>query len=265
MEEAPVVCRGIEGDISGRRPASRGLVRVERLEAALDRLRAAGAVGLSRVQLQATLGVSMRSLERVLVLLRAQGAVIRVVRGGPGRAGRVVLEQGPRWEHPGGEGVVRALRLGMALLKQSPGLEGLVSDLEPLDRWLTLRLDREAAGRLDRLTEGLGGIPAPRSGSHGGILPVLQSLSDQPRRILVEPLPGSGMARRWVPHALVGQGGALRLVAWACDLGQAVVLNLSQLGPNLRQEGRWHPRRDELEALQGLTSELLSGALAPGA
>ena len=99
---------------------TQGLVDRERLREALRLLRDAGSRGLTRLDLSRTLGdVSLRTVDRAIALLEAQGGRIDRSREGRPSLLHFVLKKGPSWDEHVSPEARLALKLAGLALAQS--------------------------------------------------------------------------------------------------------------------------------------------------
>lgn len=196
-----------------------GLVDSLRLKEAVRILREAGAEGITRENLRTELGdVSLRTVDRALALLEAQGARIDRVRQGWPSVMRFVIKKGPSWDEHVSPVARLALRLASMSLAQSGSL--LWQDkLETIESLVTDRMsakDRKLFQQLSRAVRVQGGVDDPIE-AENVLEPILQAL-DGPREIEVDYQ--AAVARQpttfaVIPYALshdLFSGGAFLLV-----------------------------------------------------
>jgi predicted DNA-binding transcriptional regulator YafY len=197
-----------------------GLVGQEKLKQALGLLREGLPRGLTRLELAGRLGpggVSLRTVDRVLRLLEAQGGQIDRERSGATL--RFVLREGPAWDEHVSPEARLALRVANLSLAQSGTL--LWQDkLEALERLATDHMssrDRRLFDTLQRCVQIQGGVEDPVE-APDILEPILRAL-ERGREIQVDYADaGAGMARkrRFVPYALTHDlfSGAAFLAVW---------------------------------------------------
>jgi predicted DNA-binding transcriptional regulator YafY len=207
-----------------------GLVDPLRQNEAVRLLREAGADGITREQLRTELGdVSLRTVDRAVALLEAQGARIDRVRQGWPSVMRFVLKKGPSWDEHVSPVARLALRLASMSLAQCGSL--LWQDkLETIESLVTDRMsakDRKLFRQLSQAVRVQGGVDDPIE-TDNVLEPTLQAL-DGPREMEVEYQ--AAVARqpttfKVIPYALshdLFSGGAFLLV-W--EPGRRIPLHL---------------------------------------
>jgi predicted DNA-binding transcriptional regulator YafY len=209
---------------------TQGLVDRERLREALRLLREAGERGLTRQGLAHALGdVSLRSVDRALVLLEAQGARLERIREGRPSVLRFVVKKGPSWDEHVSPEARLALRLAGLSLAQSGTL--LWQDkLEALEALATGRMsnrDRALFEQLARAVQVHGGVEDPVE-SPDVLEPILRAL-ESGRELEVDYQ--SAAAREPSPHTVVPYAlshdlfsGGVFLLAW--DPGRRTPIHL---------------------------------------
>lgn len=220
-------------------PDSSGLVNPERLRQAVEALHEAGARGLTKEQLAAHLGeVSLRTVDRSIDLLEAQGAQIERSRAGRPPVLVFVLKKGPRWD----EAMTPHARLALEVALKSiegPALEVWGDQLEAISRLVDQHLSTRDRRLFDRLKS--------RAVVRGAVEDVLPFAAEALEQVLIalggEPGPfelevdyfpvhskRNGL-RTVIPHALVHDifsGGAFLLV-WDSKEGGPRHLRLSRI------------------------------------
>jgi len=166
---------------------TQGLVDRDRLRDALRLIREAGPEGLTRKELAARMGVaSLRTVDRSIVLLEAQGARIEKPRKGWPSLLYLVLRKGPSWDEHVSTEARLALRLAGLSLAQSGTL--LWQDkLETMERLASEHMstrDRRLFETLKKAISVQGGVEDPIE-SADILEPLLRSL-DGPKVIEVE-------------------------------------------------------------------------------
>lgn len=199
-----------------------GLVDKERLREALVLMREALPKGITRRELAKLLGkdgVSLRSVDRILILLEAQGAKIDRERSGQPSVVHFLLRKGPSWDEHVSPETRLALRLANLSLAQSGTL--LWQDkLETLERLASERMsnrDRKLFDLLQQAIQVQGGVEDPIE-SPDILEPLLRALEGG-KEIEVD-YTGAGdresRKRRFVPHSLIHDlfSGAAFLAVW---------------------------------------------------
>lgn len=164
-----------------------GLVDPLRLKEAVRLLREAGAEGITREYLRTELGdVSLRTVDRAMALLEAQGARIDRIRHGWPSVMRFILKKGPSWDEHVSPVARLALRLASMSLARSGSL--LWQDkLETIESLVTDRMsakDRKLFQQLSRAVRVQGGVDDPIE-AENVLEPILQAL-EGPREIEVD-------------------------------------------------------------------------------
>jgi predicted DNA-binding transcriptional regulator YafY len=221
---------------SGRGIASEGLVDPERLRKALSLIREAGATGITRERLRQDLGqVSLRTVDRAMSLLEAQGAHIQRERRGWPSTVYFILDKGPAWDEHISPETRLALRLAGLTLAQSGTL--LWQDkLEVLERLASDRMssrDRRLFETLQKAVQVQGGVDDPIE-SPDILEPILRALEGQ--RVVDLDYQAAGaraaISMSMIPYALTHDlfsGGAFLLV-WDSGRERPLHLRLSRIG-----------------------------------
>ncbi len=215
---------------------SHGLVDPDRLRGALLTIREAGPEGITREDLRLGMGgVSLRTVDRTLALLEAQGAKIERVRKGWPSTMFFLLKKGPTWdEHVSSEARL-ALRLASLTLAQS-GTMLWHDKLETLERLASERMsnrDRRLFELLQKAIHVQGGVEDPIE-SPDILEPLLRALEGQKE---VEMDYQAAAAKdptsiTVVPYALTHDlfsGGAFLLV-WDATRQLPLHLRMSRIG-----------------------------------
>jgi predicted DNA-binding transcriptional regulator YafY len=208
---------------------TQGLVDPDRLREALRLLREAGPKGITREVLRVEMGdVSLRTVDRTIALLEAQGAQIERLRKGlPVMA--FLLTKGPTWDEYVSSEARLALRLATLSLAQSGTL--LWQDkLETLERLASERMssrDRRLFENLKKAIHVQGGVEDPIE-TPDILEPLLRAL-DGPKEVELDYQAAAAKApgtMTVIPFALTHDlfsGGAFLLV-W--DPGRRIPLHL---------------------------------------
>jgi predicted DNA-binding transcriptional regulator YafY len=199
-----------------------GLVDQERIRQALECLREVLPQGITRSGLAARIGpdgVSLRSVDRILGLLVAQGAEIQRPRSGQPPVQHLLLRKGPAWDEHVSPETRLALRLASMSLTHCGTL--LWQDkLDTLERLATHHMsvrDRRLFATLERCVQVHGGVEDPIE-SPDILEPILQALEGQREIQVAYQGAGNGEARprRFVPYCLTHDlfSGAAFLAVW---------------------------------------------------
>jgi predicted DNA-binding transcriptional regulator YafY len=198
---------------------TQGLVDRDRLREALRLIREAGPQGISRKELAARMGaVSLRTVDRSVLLLEAQGARIAKPRKGWPAVLALVLEKGPSWDEHVSTEARLALRLAGLSLAQSGTL--LWQDkLETMERLASEHMstrDRQLFDNLKKAIHVQGGVEDPIEAAD--ILEPLLRALDGPKVVEVQYLAAAAKQASTftvVPYALTHDlfsGGSFLLV-----------------------------------------------------
>jgi len=212
-----------------------GLVDQERLRQVVEVLRESPAPGPTRLKLAKELGgVSLRTVDRALMLLEAQGARIERIRVGNPKVIHFKLGKGPVWdEHVTSEARL-ALRLAGLSLSQC-GTQLWQEKLGVIEALASERMsnrDRKLFEQLQRCVRVQGGVEDPIEASEV-LEPILQALENR-REIEVEYQAAgakSASIRQVVPYALTHDlysGGAFLLV-WDDHHKKPIHLRLNRI------------------------------------
>lgn len=199
-----------------------GLVDKDRLREALGLLRESLPLGITRKELAERIGpsgVSLRSVDRILALLAAQGARIDRERSGQPPVLHFLLREGPAWD----EHVTPEARLALRVASLSLSHCGTLlwqDKLEALERLATEHMssrDRRMFAVLERSVQVHGGVEDPIE-SPDILEPLLRALEGG-KEIQVD-YAGAGASlvkkRRFVPYCLTHDlfSGAAFLAVW---------------------------------------------------
>lgn len=223
-------------------PASRrmtiqtdGLVDQDRLRQVVEVLRESPTPGPTRVRIARELGgVSLRTVDRALVLLEAQGARIDRIRAGSPKIIHFQLTKGPVWdEHVTSEARL-ALRLAGLSLSQC-GTQLWQEKLGVIEALASKRMshrDRRLFEQLQRCVRVQGGVEDPIEASEV-LEPILQALENG-REIEVEYQAAGAKAigvRKVVPYALTHDlySGAAFLLVWDDHHKKPIHLRLNRI------------------------------------
>ncbi len=199
-----------------------GLVDKERLRESLVLMREALPKGISRRDLAKHLGkdgISLRSIDRILALLEAQGARIDRERSGQPSVVRFILRKGPSWDEHVSTEAKLALRLATRFLAHS-GTALWQDKLEALENLADERMsskDRRLFTLLQHAVEVQGGTEDPIE-SPDILEPILRAFENA-KEIEVDYM-GAGVGesrkRRFVPYCLTHDlfSGAAFLAVW---------------------------------------------------
>ena len=166
---------------------TKGLVDSDRLREALRLIREAGPQGITREDLRESLGeVSLRTVDRAVALLEAQGAQIERNRSGWPSVLHFVLKKGPTWdEHVSSEARL-ALQLASLSLAQSGTLlwQDKLAVIESMATGKMSSRDRKLFDQLKKAVHVQGGVDDPVDPVQGdGVLePILRGL-EGPREL----------------------------------------------------------------------------------
>ena len=215
---------------------SQGLVDPDRLRGALLTMRESGPEGITREALRLGMGdVSLRTVDRTLALLEAQGAHIERIRKGWPSTMHFLLKKGPTWdEHVSSEARL-ALRLASLTLAQS-GTMLWQDKLETLERLASERMsnrDRRLFELLQKAIHVQGGVEDPIE-SPDILEPLLRALEGQKEvEMDYQAATARGAALiTVVPYALTHDlfsGGAFLLV-WDATRRLPLHLRMSRIG-----------------------------------
>ena len=198
---------------------TQGLVDQERLRTAVVLLREAGEAGLTRAQLRKGLGdTSLRTVDRAISLLEAQGARLERRRAGRPPVLVFTLKKGPSWDEHITHQARLALRLAALSLAQSGTLmwQDQLEAIEALVSGHMSAKDRSLFDTLQKAMQVHGGVSDPIE-PQNIIEPILQAL-EGPRELEVEYQSAGAKAPSLhvvVPYALTHDlysGGAFLLV-----------------------------------------------------
>ncbi len=205
---------------------TQGLVQAEKLRILVDALTEAGARGVTRPGAAATLGVSIRQLDRALKALEEDGAEIQRVGSAQETGKRLVLAKPPAWHESLTHEALLALRLAAALAEHA-GSTRWAEHLQALeafaDKHITER-ERRMFQRLRGLVHIQGGVDDPIEPEDGVRDQVMLALAGGPgpRELRLE-YRAAGEAqsaqRRVVPYRLTHDifSGGTFLLAWDLD------------------------------------------------
>ena len=214
---------------------TQGLVDQERLKAAVALLRDAGEAGLTRTGLSRGLGgTSLRTVDRAITLLEAQGARLERRREGQPPVLVFTLRKGPTWDEHITHQARLALRLAAVSLAQSGTLmwQDKLEAIEALAAGHMSAKDRRLFDTLQQAVQVHGGVDDPIE-SQDIIEPILQAL-EGPREMEIEYQSAGTSAPRLhlaVPYALTHDlysGGAFLLV-WEPKRRKPLHLRLSRI------------------------------------
>jgi predicted DNA-binding transcriptional regulator YafY len=214
---------------------TQGLVDQERLKAAVVLLREAGEAGLTRLALSKGLGgTSLRTVDRAITLLEAQGARLERRREGQPTVLVFTLRKGPSWDEHITHQARLALRLAALSLAQSGTLmwQDKLEAIEALAMGHMSAKDRRLFDTLQKAVQVHGGVDDPIEPSDI-IEPILQAL-EGPREMEIEYLSAGASTSRVhiaVPYALTHDlysGGAFLLV-WEPKRNKPLHLRLSRI------------------------------------
>ncbi len=214
-----------------------GLVDKDRLRQALVLMREAMPRGITRLELAERLGndgVSLRSIDRIVRLLEAQGAKIDRDRSGQSSVVRFALKKGPTWDEHVSPEARLALRLANLSLAQSGTL--LWQDkLEAMERLASEHMsnrDRRLFEILQRAVQVQGGVEDPIE-SPDLLEPILRALEGGKEIEVDYAAAGAGESRkrRYVPFALTHDlfSGAAFLAVWDPKAQMPKHLRLSRI------------------------------------
>ena len=214
-----------------------GLVDKDRLRESLVLLRETLPAGISRRGMAERLGrdgVSLRSVDRIMILLEAQGARIDRVRAGQPSVIHFVLLEGPAWDEHVSPEARLALRLAAMSLSHCGTL--LWQDkLDALERLATKHMsnrDRRLFAILERSVQIQGGVEDPIE-AQDILEPILRALEGK-REIQVD-YTGAGVGtagkRRFVPYCLTHDlfSGAAFLAVWDPEAQKPKHLRLNRI------------------------------------
>jgi len=215
---------------------TQGLVDSDRLRDSLRLIREAGADGITREDLRARMGdVSLRTVDRAILLLEAQGARLeRLRKGWPSRL-FFVLKKGPSWDEHVSTEARLALRVAGLSLAQSGTLlwQDKLDTLERLASEHMSNRDRKLFDNLKKAIHVQGGVEDPIE-SQDILEPLLRAL-EGPKEIEIEYQAATARqpgTRTVVPFALTHDlfsGGAFLLV-WEPRRRIPLHLRLSRIG-----------------------------------
>jgi len=214
---------------------TQGLVDRERLKQAVALLREAGAGGLTRIKLGKGLGgTSLRTVDRAITLLEAQGARIERTREGRPPVLVFTLKKGPSWDEHVTPHARLALRLAAVSLAQSGTLmwQDQMEAIEALAAEHMSAKDRRLFDALQKAVRVQGGVSDPIE-TPEVIEPLLQAL-EGPKELEVEYQSAGAKeatVRTVVPYALTHDlysGGAFLLV-WDPARRRPIQLRLSRI------------------------------------
>lgn len=199
-----------------------GLVDKERLRDALVLMREALPKGITRRELAERLGnngISLRSIDRILALLEAQGAKIDRERSGQPSVVHFVLRKGPSWDEHVSPEARLALRLANLSLAQSGTLlwQDKLETLENLANERMSSKDRRLFVLLQHAVQVQGGVDDPIE--NPDILEPILRAFEGAKEIEVD-YTGAGAdesrKRRFVPYSLTNDlfSGAAFLAVW---------------------------------------------------
>lgn len=212
-----------------------GLVDRERLREALRLLRDAGRRGITRLALSKELGeVSLRTVDRAIGCLEAQGARIDRTREGRPAILHFILTKGPTWDEHVSPEARLALRLAGLSLAQSGTLlwQDKIEAIEALATGKMSSRDRGLFDQLSRAVEVHGGVDDPIE-SPDILEPILRAL-EGPKEIEVDYQSAAAKAptpHQVVPYALTHDlfsGGAFLLV-WDPKRQSPIHLRLNRI------------------------------------
>lgn len=212
-----------------------GLVDAERLRQALALIREAGAKGITKIQLAKKLGgVSLRTVDRAVRLLEAQGARIEKQRKDRPAVIHFQLRKGPAWdEHVSGDARM-ALRLAALSLAQSGTLlwQDKLEMLEELASGHMSSRDRKLFEQLQKAVRIQGGVVDPVEAPEA-LEPILKAFENGKElevdyRSVGSPQPASHVV---VPYALTHDlySGGTFLLVWDLERQKALHLRLGRI------------------------------------
>jgi predicted DNA-binding transcriptional regulator YafY len=213
-----------------------GLVGPDRQKEALGHLREAGAQGITRERLRAKMGgVSLRTVDRAIQLMEAQGARLERVRKGSPAVLHFTLKKGPSWdEHVSSEARL-ALRVAGLSLAQS-GTNLWQDKLEALENLASERMssrDRRLFDNLKKAIHVQGGVEDPIE-TEDILEPILKALDGQKEMEVEYQAAGAKGAstRKVVPFALTHDlfSGGTFLLVWEPARQLPLHLRLSRIG-----------------------------------
>ena len=199
-----------------------GLVDKERLKEALVLMRESLPEGIARRELAERLGrdgVSLRSVDRILALLEAQGARIERIRSGQPPVIHFRLQKGPAWDEHVSPEARLALRLASLSLTQAAA-SFLEDKLGAIEAMVTQHMTRRDRGLFETLTKAVqvrGGVEDPIE--PGEVLePILRALETGRELEVRYKAAGrsEGETRTVVPHCItldIFSGGSF-LAVW---------------------------------------------------
>lgn len=199
---------------------TQGLVGSDRLREALTLLREAGAEGISREKLRARMGgLSLRTVDRAILVLQDQGARFDRVRRGSPAVIHFVLKKGPSWDEHVSSEARMALRVAGLSLAQCGTL--LWQDkLEALEQLASERMstrDRRLFENLKKAILVQGGVDDPIE-APDILEPILKALDGRRETEVVYQAAGADAAtvHRVVPYALTHDlfSGGTFLLVW---------------------------------------------------
>ena len=214
---------------------TQGLVDQERLKAAVALLREAGESGLTRIQLgQGLGGTSLRTVDRAIALLEAQGARLERRRVGCPAVLVLTLKKGPSWDEHISHQARLALRLAALSLAQTGTLmwQEQLEVIEALVAGHMSAKDRRLFDTLQKAVQVHGGVIDPIEPQHI-MEPILQAL-EGPKELEVEYQSAGAKEASLhlvVPYALshdLYSGGAFLLV-WDPRRRKPLHLRLSRI------------------------------------
>lgn len=223
------------GPRAGTEIKTLGLVDKDRLREALALLRDAGTEGLTRERLRTKMGgVSLRTVDRTIQLLEAQGARLERARRGSPAVLHFTLKKGPSWdEHVSSEARL-ALRVAGLSLAQS-GTNLWQDQLEALENLAAERMssrDRRLFDNLKKAIRVQGGVEDPIE-AEDILEPILKALDGQ-KELEVEYQAAGAKAPstlKVVPYALTHDlfSGGTFLLVWEPARQLPLHLRLSRI------------------------------------
>ncbi|BDU77131.1 helix-turn-helix transcriptional regulator [Mesoterricola sediminis] len=199
---------------------TQGLVDSDRLRDAVEAIREAGAEGLTRDRLRQQLGVrSVRTVDRAIGLLEAQGARLDRIRRGTPPIIHFVLRKGPTWdEHVSSEARL-ALRIAGLSLTQT-GTHLWQDKLDALEHLASQRMsnrDRRLFEHLKRAVRVQGAVDDPIE-TPNLLEPILTALDGAKEMQIEYQAAGAGTPTPYqvVPYALTHDlfSGGTFLLVW---------------------------------------------------